>query len=431
MSAKELRHIQGELRSHSASNPPCDSWRALLARHTRKSRPECVECGDADIAGTFDQQTYCAECIRPFATRAIRTAEEFVKVAEDLVSIAESYDDGASVTPVRVAKEHAALMEELVTKLKRISIKAAMERAHLERTRLPLGDSLLASAIQDALDDDTWGVTSWFNEPMALFVFAAAADRPEDSVYQLLNRLFNSRALKRPMNDDLRVALLGQRLRLQDLRKGPFRSRLNILNGLVFAHGLVRLSHLYTSLDAGHPPGEPYTAAERDLYRRLLPDTVRRTHRSFFWFARRADFLDDYNDRAEQLAALWLLHPVSPRLRRYMGMLHQAYVEMRDPEAVILCRSILERAVADTCIALDVRGDDRMNARLSVLESRGVLSRVVGGRARAVWQRGNKVIHQDPDFVEDSFETIEHLLSVLEEVSAYLAPPNSCQDIDD
>lgn len=390
----------------------------------RNAKASCGECGDADIAGSFDGQAYCAECLRPLATRVSHTAEEFVSIAEDLVAIAESYDDGAAATPVRVANEHVDLMEDMIGAVKQISYEALNEQLKSNRARLPLGDDLLSSSLQDVLDEDEWGMGTWFGEPMALHVFSVAVDHQDDSVYQLLSRLFSPKALKDVMNVALRHALLGQRIELQDLRRNPHRDRLQALSGLLFAYGLVRLAHLYGSVETGEPPGEPYTAAERDLYRRLVPETVRRTQRSYFMLSWRAETLATWNDRAEQLAALWLLHPVTPRLRRYMSMLHQAYMDGRDPEAAILCRAILERAISDTCASLGLTGDDRMNPRISALERQpGVLSKDTAMKARAVWHRGNKVVHQDPDFVEDSFETLGYLLAVLDELRVYLAPP--------
>jgi hypothetical protein len=222
----------------------------------------------------------------------------------------------------------------------------------------------------------------------------------------------------------MRPVLLGECIQLADLRKQPYRARLEGLNGVLFAIGLVRIAHLARSIEAGLPPSEPYTAAERGLYWRLVPEKVRRTQRAFDLLHEYYDFIEDRNGRAEALAALWLLHPVTPRLRRYLGMLHGAYIDDRHAEAAIICRAILERAISDACETLGVLQKGMIN-RITALESqKNVLTPAAASNARAVWVRGNEVIHKDPSFVSNSFEMIEYLLSVLDELSQYLAPPD-------
>lgn len=395
----------------------------MPSRNKRAPTPRCSDCGSLSLAGSFEGRLYCAVCIHPYATRVTHTCEEFVRIAEDLVRVAETYDSRAARTPVRAAEKHSTEVKGLL-EMARAILPGLAERIAAERANLPLGDELLADAVKETLDEDRWGLTEWLDEPLALHCMVIAADSPDASLYHLLGSLFGGRGKRTDVTTKMvRAALLGERISLAELKKEPHRGRLRALNALAWAHGLVRMAHLSTSLELGHPPADPFTKEERDLYRRVVPEKVRRISRAFFLFSRDADFIKEWNDRAERLAELWLLHPVTDRLSKYMAMLHSAYVDDRHAEAVVLSRAILERAIADSCLVLGVIGDDRMNARLNALETtKQALSARAAAMARAVWQRGNKVVHQDPEFVRDSFETVEYLLFVLDELHEYLEP---------
>jgi hypothetical protein len=153
----------------------------------------------------------------------------------------------------------------------------------------------------------------------------------------------------------------------------------------------------------------------------LFPENIRRYKRANDYFQTAADSVRQRNDAADRLLDLWLLNPVSPRLSRYMSMLYHAYIEGRQAETVILSRTVLERAVSDAGGSHNATANSSMNARITQLLNRGRLSREAAADARAIWHRGNKVIHEDADFDVDAFDTIRCLLHILTELRTEIA----------
>jgi hypothetical protein len=126
--------------------------------------------------------------------------------------------------------------------------------------------------------------------------------------------------------------------------------------------------------------------------------------------------LYDAPQRCLELAAhILAVRPAEP-VRRYLGRLGRCYIAGLLPECVILCRAVLENAVNE---ALHRRSDDAtefqgtMRQKLRRCEEAGWLDGPGRRDAGAIWERGNKAVHQDPLATTDVFGTVVLTMGVL------------------
>lgn len=198
----------------------------------------------------------------------------------------------------------------------------------------------------------------------------------------------------------------------------PWAERLQQVSAFQVGVGLWRMTDLAKTLMHGKPPIDHFSEDERSLFFELDNEATRRTYRTGVMLRQLADQAPHYNDRAERLIRLWILFPTAPPIRRYLELLFRCYVNGQHAESVILCRSILERAVRR---ALGSRMDipNEMVKRISLLLTQGKLSAGGAQLARTIWARGNKVIHEDPSMIIDAFATIEATVSVLQDLGAH------------
>lgn len=130
---------------------------------------------------------------------------------------------------------------------------------------------------------------------------------------------------------------------------------------------------------------------------------------------------DEMAERCLQLVELLLQSPPSERVLRFLRRLGRCYVVGLFPESIMVCRGVLENAV-DECIQRNSLPEGTMNQKLDTLRSKGYLSVKARSDARAVWQKGNKAIHNDPQAVGQALDTIRQVLGILRELQQSPSP---------
>lgn len=383
-SSLQIRLVCSELGSSARQVGPRDRWRG--------GELDVAERTEVMIPGTD------TEAVQPTVT-----ASFFV----DYLSRLQRFAEGAPEAAVRNLR---GALEGEQRVLDTFSPDRADETAR-EMKEHPVvpryGDSVFAEAVEDFLVD--YDITYGF--AVGDLVSTVAADQAL-SMGQLLARASQDEGTRRLCegffwdlwpSDEVRAELLVP----------PWRERLDTLGVAAICGGFSRMRELHSVLAHGRLPGERFSEVERRLYLETEPLTVRRTNRALSWVQTLSDSIPERNDRAEKLSELWLLYSCPAPLRDYLPLLYRCYVDGYHPEAVILCRSILERAVKDALEGCGVEVPAQMGDRLDLLKRHNVISQQTKRRARDVWLRGNKVIHDAPDLIKDSFATIEETLAVV------------------
>jgi hypothetical protein len=266
---------------------------------------------------------------------------------------------------------------------------------------------------------DTWDTSEWFDLMLSLELAQHVADRPNASVYALLKRVLGKSTDNQLLRRWLGKALLGHALRPSYLDSEPFRTRLKQLSAMSYFLALSRIAALADCLAHGLPPQESFTEEERSLYRRVIPVNARRFRRAFWFFHRQATFAKNRGDISEELEVIWVINPIRGPIRRYLQLIFEAAIDERDAEAVIMCRAVIERAVATAARSLAI-SYTTVNQGITALETAAAISRQGAKKCRTIWSRGNKVVHEDPDFVHDSREVVRFTVEVLHELQPVL-----------
>ncbi len=200
---------------------------------------------------------------------------------------------------------------------------------------------------------------------------------------------------------------------IKAIRREPWRARLTVLNFGEFVRGIADVRaefwHLVDSLfpmrgvDGDEATVVQWACRDENAIR---AEVAWRLGSAFVYD------LPERVDRSLQLSQQGLLNPPSGSIARYLGLLQRCYVAGFLPECVILCRSILEGQLRTVFERHHVPQPEDMSARVSWAEKVGWLTDKDANRARAIWQRGNKAIHEDPDRVADVAGTINDTLAV-------------------
>jgi hypothetical protein len=122
---------------------------------------------------------------------------------------------------------------------------------------------------------------------------------------------------------------------------------------------------------------------------------------------------DEMANRCIELAEVVLETHPSERVLRFLRRLGTAYIVGLFPEAIMLCRGVLESAVDDAIGTHKLQSDGRMRSKLEALQDAQRLPPDVRNKAWLVWQRGNTAVHKDPSAVGQALETIRLVLEVL------------------
>ena len=196
--------------------------------------------------------------------------------------------------------------------------------------------------------------------------------------------------------------------------------QLNDLTLLPFVFGLLKVKVINGILLVGEAPSERFSEADRRLFQLVVPESVRRRWRTWWYLSEFCSNIEEMSNRAERLSAELLLHPSGRSIPAYLGLLQQAFFEGQHAICLVLCRSVLDQVVSRAMEAFCAlpghswRDDpETMNKRLSLLQSSGYLSGRQKQKAGDVWFRGSNVVHKSPSPAYDSWPTIIDTLSVV------------------
>lgn len=134
--------------------------------------------------------------------------------------------------------------------------------------------------------------------------------------------------------------------------------------------------------------------------------------------------LEGSAERCLALAEHILANPPGERVARFLARLGRCYIAGFMTECVMLCRAVLENAVADSFerrgipVPATESGASSMRTRLKAASLLGWLSDDGHAAAEVVWLRGNKAIHDDPEATTDVRGTIDYTGKVLRELYA-------------
>ncbi|SRR6266545_543816 len=377
---------------------------------------QCKVCGSEHVDAHYNGAPYCSACLRPLLFGEQRTPDSFVLMAEKLAQLA--IDIPGKVTgSLRRAVDASNKMIETISEVAETLPTPDQwldQWLSAHKARTPAGDECLAQDLQSMLDDGDYGLEYWLPDCDCSALVHYCLDHPDLSVAGLLahtrehGRIF----------DGVNSVLFGTDLEMRQLLLPPWEPRLAQVSARAFALGLNRMVELARVLRDGRPPDDSFQERERQLYLAIESISVRRTARTWHRLAELAGEGERYNDRAERMIQLWLLHPGSGLLREYLRLVYRCYTSGFDAEAIIVCRAVLERGVRDILDQKNAAAPDAMGKRIEYLRGRGWLSEDGARRARAVWARGNKVVHEDPNLISDAYDTIRDCIAVLDELLA-------------
>lgn len=131
---------------------------------------------------------------------------------------------------------------------------------------------------------------------------------------------------------------------------------------------------------------------------------------------------EEMAERALDLVrGMFIRRPADVTLR-YVRRLVRCYVMGLFPEAVIICRAVVEKSIEDALEQAGVpvpateRGESSLNTKIEATGRLGLLPGDVVDRAHKVRLRGNVAVHNDPEAVDQVEETVIMTYSVLEAV---------------
>ncbi|MFL5385640.1 MAG: DUF4145 domain-containing protein [Longimicrobiaceae bacterium] len=115
--------------------------------------------------------------------------------------------------------------------------------------------------------------------------------------------------------------------------------------------------------------------------------------------------------RCLDLAKIVATAQPNPVVLGFLRRLSRCYVAGFLPEAVMLCRSVLENAVKER-----VGTKHTMRERIATARQLGKLSSQASEAAMLIWTRGNAAVHEDSEATHDVTETIRLTTEVLSEL---------------
>jgi hypothetical protein len=376
----------------------------------------CTSCGSTSVSGRYAGQSYCKTCIRDRTLSQPRTIPAFADISERLAALGLLVPEQALGSFARHSKDEqavAAVFSDIAATKDLIRSRVAANKA-----RERFGDAELSDDLTHLLDSNFYYLHHWLAESDCVPLVRYCAQHTDMSLLSLLSRLDSDQAAIGAW-DGVRYALLGSDLAPAQLLASEQAGRLGATNALAFALGLSRMVELAHILRDGYPPPDRFSDDERDLLLTLESSSIRRASRTWHLYHDLAADTATYNDRAEIMMRLWLLYPTKPPLSAYLKLLYGCYVRGQDVETVILCRAVLERAITSAHDAIAATVAATMNERITQLRSANALSVEGARRARDVWARGSKAVHQDPASVKDPLSTIESTLRVASELASF------------
>lgn len=381
----------------------------------------CTDCTRQTSLGSYEGRPYCASCLRKRAFSQARSAGEFTDIVERLAAL------GAAI-PTRAgqsAKRKLEMNQKLVEAVHRVASRIE-EIEDATRSKNTASDDILATDLDDMLDDGFYIGHGWIQACDYTGLLSYCANNPDRTVCELLEIKLREPAAAGAFEEGL-SPLLGDTLTPLELLTPPWADRLREVSAVLMALGLARVVELASILTSGSPPADRFSGDERALVNDIQGEGVRRVERTWYLLKSLVHEIGPYNNRADRLMKLWLLHPTAAPMRDYLALLFDAYTRGRHAESVILCRAILERAIRDRLarlgesalpnsarIAAPVPAE--MMKRITMLRGSGVLSDQRARDARTVWTRGNRVVHEDPTVIADAYDTIACTIGVVDEL---------------
>jgi hypothetical protein len=128
---------------------------------------------------------------------------------------------------------------------------------------------------------------------------------------------------------------------------------------------------------------------------------------------------DEMADRCLDLARIALPNPPGDAVARFLQRLGRCYIAGFYPEAVIVCRAVLENAVVEKFqrekkpLPVPQAGKSEMRARLARAEDHRWLTRTQVNDAWSIWDRGSKAAHRDPHVTSAVLETVRTTMELL------------------
>lgn len=133
---------------------------------------------------------------------------------------------------------------------------------------------------------------------------------------------------------------------------------------------------------------------------------------------------DEMAERCVELARLVVTNHPGSAVQRFLQRLGRCYVAGFFPETIIMCRAALENALNDKFgrerkpFPGAPEGRSPMRAKLRRAEELGWLTRQQSNEAFAVWERGSKAAHNDPEATKAVLATVESTMSLLRSLCA-------------
>jgi len=196
---------------------------------------------------------------------------------------------------------------------------------------------------------------------------------------------------------------------------------LSVVDGI--ANSVVRASYQLTEPES--PAGLPLTWEQsRKLaeIEGLREHVLEKIQVAVAWeFANETDAMAK---RCLEVTTEVLQQPPAEPVLRFLRRVTRCYVAGFYPETVILCRAVLENALAEKYerekrpFPTVPSGKSEMSARLEKAEALGWLSRRARNGAWTVWKRGSKTVHEDPTVTAAALETIQMTMALLAELYA-------------
>jgi hypothetical protein len=133
---------------------------------------------------------------------------------------------------------------------------------------------------------------------------------------------------------------------------------------------------------------------------------------------------DQMAERCVELTRLVIRATPQQPVSRFLGRVARCYIAGFTNECIMVCRAVLENAVTERFDRAGVpvpgtdSGKSAMKVRIDAARMLKWLSSKGSNDAWIIWTRGNKAVHDDPEVVNQSLDTIRLTMGVLEELYA-------------
>jgi hypothetical protein len=131
---------------------------------------------------------------------------------------------------------------------------------------------------------------------------------------------------------------------------------------------------------------------------------------------------DEMAGRCVELTRLVIQAEPSEAVRRFLGRVARCYIAGFTNECIVVCRAVLENALTDRFERSQVpmpgtdAGKSPMRVRLDAAKMFKWISPKATVDAWTIWVRGNRAVHDDPQLVNESLDTIRLTMNVLGEL---------------